>query len=333
MIWMHFSDIMNTKDESALSSGLKALIRERRDEGASSFAAKNEKMGDIGCLRKNCSRTFSNSSQLKQHVQTHHGKEYKCEKCGNVFNDPISLRSHKNHLTLCGEEEKVSSLKLYKSLDQNTTRRSQYCEENSEAGRYLSTSDILTELIMFPPNSSPQTVANSTIPNDDVEASPPGSTCSSSSKILEELVKFTPIDFQDSKEILEPTLFKVPASSQINLIDPGDMQSETNLGAGCSKSFPRKRSEPKFECQVCWLAFDKKATLKEHLLVHSKWGHDRKSWGCQICKLCFSTRNDLRRHTKSIHTVTIGHPGANLPVVGKLKQFKKHKQTEVIWLE
>ena len=325
---------MNVKDGSALSSGLKALIREKCDKGASSFdVAKSEKKGDIWCLRKNCLRTFSNSFQLKRHVQTHDGKGglYKCEKCGNVFNDPISLGSHKNHSTLC-----VSSLKLDKSLDQNTTRRSQYNDENSWAGRYLSTSDILTELIMFSPNSSPlsQTETHLSIPNDDVEANPQGSTCSS--KILEELVKFTPIDFQDSREILEPTMFKLPASAQVNLIDADGLQTETNGSAEESrnKSFPlSKRSEPKFECQVCRLAFDKKATLKEHLLVHSKWGKDRKSWGCHICKLCFTSRSDLGRHTKSIHTVTIGQPGANLPVVGKLKQFRKHNQTEVIWLE
>lgn len=251
---------------------------------------------------------------------------YKCEKCGNAFNDPISLGSHKNHLTLC-----VSSLKLDKSLDQNTNRNSQYYEENSWAGRYLSTSDILTELIMFSPNSSQESEAHLSIPNDDVEASPPGSTCSSSSKILEELVKFTPIDFQDSRE----TLVKLAASSQMNLIAADDEQIETNgaVAESRNKSFPRKRSEPKFECKVCRLAFDKKATLKEHLLVHSKWGQDRKSWGCQICKLCFTTRGDLGRHTKSIHTVTIGQPGENLPVVGNLKQFRKHNQTEVIWLE
>ena len=162
--------MMNVKDESTLSLGLKALIREKCDKG---FVAKNEKRGDIGCLRKNCSMTFSNSSQLKQHVRTHDGGKdgiYKCEKCGNVFNDPISLEAHKNHLTLCDAEENISSLKLDKSLDQNMpTRRGEYYVEN------LSPSDVLAELIMFSPNSSQQT-PDSSIP----KTIPPGSTCSSS---------------------------------------------------------------------------------------------------------------------------------------------------------
>ena len=323
---------MNVRDENALSLGLKALIREKRDQDVSTFVATiDKKRAVIGCLRKNCSRTFSNSSRLKQHVQTHDAKGgmLECEKCGKVFNDPISLRSHKNHLTLC---EGGDGLRLDKSVDQNTPGRGSQYEENSGLGRYLSTSDILTELIMFSPNSSPQQA----IPSDNVKASPPGANCSSSSssKILEELVKFTQIDFQDSGETdtWEPTLFKLSTTSQKNLIDVDERQAVESP----NKSFHHSSSSsslPKFMCQVCRLPFEKKATLKEHLLVHSKWGQDRKSWGCQICKLCFTSRSDLRRHIKSIHTVTIGQPGTNLPVVGKRKQFRKHNQTEVIWLE
>ena len=355
-----FSDIMNVKDERTLSSGLRALIQEKCDKDVSPrfvaknetrgdkfgkdvgsrFVAKNDTRGEIGCLRKSCSMTFSNSSQLKQHVQTHNAKGgiYTCEKCGKVFNDPISLQSHKNHLTLSCEEG--DSLKLDNSLDQNTPQyNSQYEENTREAERYLSTSDILTELIMFSPNSSPQPTKTS-IPNDNVKASPPGARSSSSSEILEELVRMTHIDFLDCGEIgmggiLEPTLFKPAASSQMSLIDASDdMQAETNSAAVefRGKSVPHS-SLSKFRCQVCRLAFDKKAILKEHLLVHSKWGQDRKSWGCQICKLCFTARSDLGKHVKSIHTVTIGQRGTNLPVVGKPKQFRKHSQTEVILLE
>ena len=79
----------------------------------------------------NCLKTFLNSYQLKQHIQTH-SKDglYKCEKCGNFFTDPISLRSHKNHSALCGESD--ISLKLNNSLDQNPPWRSQSEKESSK---------------------------------------------------------------------------------------------------------------------------------------------------------------------------------------------------------
>ena len=94
----------------------------------------------------------------------------------------------------------------------------------------------------------------------------------------------------------------------------------------------KKNCRP-FICQVCLLPFRVKSTLKEHLLVHSKW-KDRKTYGCRICKLCFATKDQLKKHIKNIHTVTIlpGQPGSDLPTVGKMKQSRK-KETEVIWLQ
>ena len=335
---IHFSDNMKAKDENALSSRLRALIRKKRNENVSTFSAKKDQRKNIGCLRKNCLKTFLNSYQLKQHIQTHSKDgSYKCEKCGNFFTDPISLRSHKNHSTLC--EESDISLKLNNSLDQNPPWRSQ--SEKESGGRYLSTSDILAELIIFSPDSSPPAVDE----HDKNSPPHPISSNSNSSDILDALVNFTPIDFQESKEIgaketLEQTpkdhWFKMSASPHENRIDTDVVEVKTAVEKIAVGSFTKKHFPPnskiKFQCQVCRLDFDRKATLKEHLLVHSKW-EDRKSWGCHICKLCFTTRGQLRIHTKSIHTVTIGRPGANLPVVGKLRQFRKHNQPEVVWLE
>ena len=60
---IHFSDNMEAKDENALSSRLRALIRKKRDENVSTFPAKKDQRKNIGCLRKNCLKTFLNSYQ------------------------------------------------------------------------------------------------------------------------------------------------------------------------------------------------------------------------------------------------------------------------------
>ena len=213
-------------------------------------------------------------------------------------------------------------------LDQNTRRRKQY-EENSGT----STSDILTELITF----SPKPPSETSLPNlqsnhgDDKKANHTNNVSHrESSDLLAELVEFTPIDFDKTSDVgqenLEPSRTTTDNDMEVKMVATVALKS-------LLKDQQAKKNRRPFVCQVCLLPFKVKSTLREHLLVHSKW-KDRKTYGCRICKLCFATKSQLQKHIKNIHTVTIltGQPGSDLPVVGKMKQSRK-KQTEVIWLQ
>ena len=276
-----------------------------------------------------------------------------CGKRRNVPEDPIFLRSHKNHSTLCAGRKrenlefdfrldqntkiqstdirwgkKKDSLQLLDCpLDQNTRRRKQY-EENSGT----STSDILTELITF----SPKPPSETSLPNlqsnhgDDKKANHTNNASHrESSDLLAELVEFTPIDFDNTSDVGQES----PEHSRTSTDNDMEVKMVATVALeSLLKDEQAKKNCRPFVCQVCLLPFKVKSTLKEHLLVHSKW-KDRKTYGCRICKLCFATKDQLQKHVKNIHTVTIlpGQPGSDLPTVGKMKQSRK-KETEVIWL-
>ena len=277
-----------------------------------------------------------------------------CGKRRNVPEDPIFLRSHKNHSTLCAGRKRDSlefdfrfdqntkiqstniqwgkkrdSLQLLDCpLDQNTRRRKQY-----EGNSGTSTSDILTELITF----SPKPPSETSLPNlqsnhgDDKKANHTNNASHrESSDLLAELVEFTPIDFDKTSDVGQESLEHSRTSTDNDM--EVKMVATVALESLLKDQHAKKNRRP-FVCQVCLLPFKAKSTLKEHLLVHSKW-KDRKTYGCRICKLCFATKSQLQKHVKNIHTVTIlpGQPGSDLPVVGKMKQSRK-KQTEVIWLQ
>ena len=86
------------------------------------------------------------------------------------------------------------------------------------------------------------------------------------------------------------------------MIEDGLAKEKFELGKAELAKYKKPKVEDKYQCPTCNLVFNKKDTLKTHLLVHSK-SKDMLEWGCNFCKKCFKSAARLKLHMDLVHTV------------------------------
>merc|ERR1712126_745284 len=113
------------------------------------------------------------------------------------------------------------------------------------------------------------------------------------------------------------------------MIEDGLAKEKFELGKAELAKYKKPKVEDKYQCPTCNLVFNKKDTLKTHLLVHSK-SKDKLEWGCNFCKKCFKSAARLKLHMDLAHCLC---PGSVPRVQQNFHQGGSQGEAPVPWGE
>lgn len=249
------------------------------------------------CTIANCSKSYTNSTHLKRHIQTAHEfkeDDFKCpvEGCNQSFSTDSNM---KRHLKRCHDEVRTydcpecgeqfrRKMKLKIHLVLHTGEFAHKCQECGEG------------FTNFKRYRHHKTVAHTL----------DGKKCEECDRMFE---KWS--DFVAHRKEVHATKFNCPDCDKVFY-----SKCRLKIHSICHKN--KSDLEELFVCP--FESCDKSFKRRSYLTAHIRQKHGERQFKCEECGTALSTKQKLRQHVDRIHTQNDSHMKVPRPVKEKSKR-------------